>query len=81
MSDLLIIRWKKRRGGVWYPEDRLRTAIRGALLLVPLTMIASGVLVELVSSRVGLMLNLICLFINGFSVCASVASSRSVVRS
>jgi hypothetical protein len=78
MSDIYIIRWKKLRSGVWYPEDRLRAAIPGALFLVPLTMIASGLLVEYVPGPVGLVLNLISLFINGLGVC--VASSGSVVR-
>jgi hypothetical protein len=43
-------------------------------------MIASGLLVEHVPGRVGLILNLICLFLNhnGFGVC--VASWYSVVR-
>jgi hypothetical protein len=78
MSDIYVIRWKKRRGGIWYPEDRLRAAISGAMFLVPLTMIASGLLVEHVPGRVGLVLNLICLFLNGFGVC--VASWCSIVR-
>lgn len=73
MSDKIIIRWKERRGGVWYPEDRLRAAIPGVLLLVPLSMIFSGLLVAFVPGKLGLILNLICLFCNGLGVHAQLS--------
>lgn len=69
LSDKYIIKWKERRGGVWYPEDRLRAAIPGALLFVPLSMIFSGLLVAFVPGKIGLILTLICLFFNGLGVC------------
>ncbi|CAA7262068.1 unnamed protein product [Cyclocybe aegerita] len=67
-SDQLVIRYQKARGGVWYPEDRLRATILGALFLVPLSVLFSGLLTEYIHGRVGLMLNLICLFMNGIGV-------------
>jgi uncharacterized protein YybS (DUF2232 family) len=73
MSDNFIIKWKARRGGVWYPEDRLRATIPGSLVLVPLSMLCSGFLVQFVRGNVGLILNLICLFVNGFGVCVEVS--------
>jgi hypothetical protein len=80
MSDKIIIRWKERRGGVWYPEDRLRATIPGALILVPFTMIFTGLLIEFVPGKLGLILNLICLFVNGFGVRVAIfAFCRSVV--
>ncbi|KAG5651695.1 hypothetical protein H0H81_007754, partial [Sphagnurus paluster] len=65
LSDKIIIQWRARRGGVWCPEDRLRAAMFPAIVLVPLTMIASGLLIEFVPGRLGLVLNLVCLFLNG----------------
>ena len=69
LSDNIIIRYRKSRGGVWYPEDRLRATIPGALFLVPLTMIFTGLLIEFVPGKVGFILSLVCLFINGLGVC------------
>ncbi|KAJ3511710.1 hypothetical protein NLJ89_g3940 [Agrocybe chaxingu] len=68
MSDQLVIRYQKARGGVWYPEDRLRATILGALFFVPLSVLFSGLLTEYIPGRVGLVLNLICLFMNGIGV-------------
>jgi len=69
ISDTIVVQWKTRRGGVWYPEDRLRATLAGALVFAPLSVLASGLLVRYVSGKLGLFLNLICLFINGVGVC------------
>jgi len=72
MSDRSVVKWRERRGGVWYPEDRLRAAIPGALFLVPLSVIFSGLLVQFVPGKIGSILNLVCLFVNGFGVCGGI---------
>ncbi|KAG5633584.1 hypothetical protein H0H81_006685 [Sphagnurus paluster] len=72
LSDKIIIKWRALRGGVWYPEDRLRPVMFPAAVLVPLTMIASGLLTEFVPGPLGLVLNLVCLFLNGMGVCVTV---------
>ncbi|CAA7261029.1 unnamed protein product [Cyclocybe aegerita] len=68
LSDQVVIRYRKDRGGIWYPEDRLRATIVGALVFVPFSVLFSGLLTEYVPGKVGLALNLICLFINGVGV-------------
>ena len=50
------------------PEDRLRATFGGALLLAPLSVLFSGLITQFVDGKVGLVLNLICLFLNGFGV-------------
>jgi hypothetical protein len=68
LSDRLVVYYRKKRGGEWYPEDRLRAARFGALILVPLSILISGLLTEYVPGTLGLMLNLVCLFFNGLGV-------------
>ena len=71
LSDRIILYYQKKRGGgngEWYPEDRLRAALPGALFLVPLSVLISGLLTEYVPGPLGLGLNLVCLFANGMGV-------------
>ena len=69
MSDRMIMKWKKRRNGVWHPEDRLRATILSAVVLVPLSVLCSGLLIQYVPGPLGLVLTLICFFMNGIGVC------------
>lgn len=71
MSDRIVVRWRAKRSGVWYPEDRLRAAVYGALFFVPLSVLISGLLLRYVDGRLGFVLNLVCLFFNGIGVRAS----------
>ncbi|KDR82156.1 hypothetical protein GALMADRAFT_135518 [Galerina marginata CBS 339.88] len=68
LSDSIVIRYRKKRGGKWYPEDRLRATYFGALFLMPFSVAAIGLLTEYVPGKLGLSLNLICLFLNGLGV-------------
>ncbi|KAF9528275.1 major facilitator superfamily domain-containing protein [Crepidotus variabilis] len=68
LSDKMVIKWRAKRNGVWYAEDRLRVTIPGALYYVPLSNLMSGIFVTYVDGPVGLTLNLFCLFLNGFGV-------------
>jgi len=58
----------KKRGGQWYPEDRLRATLPGALILVPMSILIIGLTTEFVPGKAGLIINLICLFANGVGV-------------
>ncbi|KAF8870318.1 major facilitator superfamily domain-containing protein [Infundibulicybe gibba] len=53
ISDKIVVNW--------YPEDRLKAAVAGVAFLVPFSILFSGLLSHLI-------LNLICLFINGVGV-------------
>jgi hypothetical protein len=77
LSDRIVIRYREARGGVWYPEDRLRATLSGALFLVPLSMILSGLITEYVRGPIGLCLVFICFFVNGLGVCSTLPSSYS----
>ncbi|KAJ7669655.1 MFS general substrate transporter [Mycena rosella] len=87
LSDRMVIKWRKMRGGVWVPEDRLRAAQVGAATLVPLSILASGFITTYIPGRLGLILNLCCFFVNGVGVdtvlspgsayCVDVMHSRS----
>ncbi|KAJ7485874.1 MFS general substrate transporter [Mycena latifolia] len=87
LSDRMVIKWRALRGGVWVPEDRLRGAQIGAVTLVPLSILASGLVTTCVPGTLGLVLNLCCFFVNGVGVdtvlspcsayCVDVMHSRS----
>ncbi|KAF8880847.1 major facilitator superfamily domain-containing protein [Infundibulicybe gibba] len=68
ISDKIVVKWRQRRGGVWYPEDRLRVTLVGAAFLVPFSILFSGLLSQFIGGKTSLILNLICLFINGVGV-------------
>ncbi|KAH8119918.1 MFS general substrate transporter [Phellopilus nigrolimitatus] len=68
VSDKIVVRWLKRRNGVWVPEDRLRGTIVGASILVPMSVLLSGVFTHFVPGKIGIALNLVCLFANGLGV-------------
>jgi hypothetical protein len=57
----MLIKWKKRRGGVWVPEDRLRAALLGASTLVPLSVLLSGLTITYLDGPLGIALTLCCL--------------------
>ncbi|KZP06003.1 MFS general substrate transporter [Athelia psychrophila] len=64
LSDRIVA----RRKGEWVPEDRLRACLWGAALLVPGSVLASGLITHYIGGSVGLGLNLVCLFFNGLGV-------------
>ncbi|KAF7777737.1 hypothetical protein Agabi119p4_3809 [Agaricus bisporus var. burnettii] len=68
ISDRVIVRWKKKRGGIWYPEDRLRATLLGGLLLAPLSVLGCGLVTHYVPGKVGLALNMLFFFFNGLGV-------------
>ncbi|KAG2363060.1 major facilitator superfamily domain-containing protein [Suillus spraguei] len=68
LSDIVVRRWREKRGGVWCPEDRLRATWIGGLFMVPLSIGASRLITTYVGGPIGLALNLLCLFTNGMGV-------------
>ncbi|EIW61021.1 MFS general substrate transporter [Trametes versicolor FP-101664 SS1] len=68
LSDKVVVTWRKRRGGVWIPEDRLRASLWGAGLFVPMSVLLSGLTTQFVPGTLGIVLNLVWLFMNGIGV-------------
>ncbi|KAH8100390.1 MFS general substrate transporter [Cristinia sonorae] len=68
ISDKIIAQRRRRRGGVWVPEDRLRGLKFSGLILIPSSLLIAGYTTTYVDGTLGLVINLFCLFINGFGV-------------
>ncbi|KAG1750879.1 major facilitator superfamily domain-containing protein [Suillus lakei] len=67
LSDAMIEKRKAKRKGIWVPEDRLRPVLVGGLF-VPLSVCLSGLVTTYIAGPLGLVLNLVCLFLNGVGV-------------
>ena len=68
ISDYTVIKWRRKRKGVWYPEDRMRAALMPFAVIVPLSILSFGLVNTFVGGRFGLVLSLVCLFFNGAGV-------------
>ena len=68
ISDYTVIKWRRKREGVWYPEDRLRASLIPFASIVPLSVLSFGLVNRFVDGRLGLVLSLVCLFFNGVGV-------------
>ncbi|KAL0950956.1 hypothetical protein HGRIS_007707 [Hohenbuehelia grisea] len=68
LSDVGVVKWRAKRGGVWYPEDRLRTTLFGAAVCVPGSILMVGLTLKFVPGTIGLVICLFCLFVNGIGV-------------
>ncbi|KAG1808327.1 major facilitator superfamily domain-containing protein [Suillus variegatus] len=68
LSDIVVRRWREKRGGTWCPEDRLRATWIGGLFIVPSSIVASGLITTYIGGPVGLALNILCLYANGVGV-------------
>lgn len=71
----MVKKWKKKRSGVWCPEDRLQGIYIGALWLVPLSVGLAGVVATYIDGPIGLSICLLCLFTNGVGVGVSLLIS------
>ena len=83
LADRTVVKWRKRRGGVWIPEDRLRASLWGAGVFVPMSVLLSGLTIKYVPGTPGIVLNLMWLFMNGIGVRAApflVPSANASVR-
>ncbi|PBK92229.1 MFS general substrate transporter [Armillaria gallica] len=69
LSDRAVIISRKKHGAdSWKPEERLRAALIGTLIPVPLSVLLSGLITQYVDGTLGLVLNLLCFFVNGVGV-------------
>lgn len=68
ISDYTVIKWRKKRKGVWYPEDRMRAALIPFAVIVPVSVLAFGLVNRSIGGNLGLALSLMCLFFNGAGV-------------
>lgn len=68
ISDRAVVKWREKRGGVWYPEDRLRAGLLPLALYAPIPLILFGLANKYVDGTPGLVICLICLFANGVGV-------------
>ncbi|KAI0806691.1 MFS general substrate transporter [Fomes fomentarius] len=68
LSDRTVVKWRKHRGGVWVPEDRLRASLWGAGVCVPLSVLLTGLTIKYVPGTPGIVLNLMWMFMNGIGV-------------
>lgn len=68
ISDRVIVQWREKRNGRLVPEDRLRAALPGALIFLPIPVLLSGVFTHYVSGTPGLVLNMLCFFVSGIGV-------------
>ena len=76
VSDHIVIKWRRKRKGVWYPEDRLRAAIIPLAIIIPLSLLTFGLVNKFVDGNLGLGLSLMCLFFNGAGVSGQVLHIR-----
>lgn len=64
----MVIKWRSKRAGVWYPEDRLRAAILPLLIVIPGSILVLGLASKYFEGIPGLVITLIFLFFTGMGV-------------
>ncbi|TFK35457.1 major facilitator superfamily domain-containing protein [Crucibulum laeve] len=70
LADRVVTRWRAKRMGSWYPEDRLRACLL-AFPYLPLSVLLAGITTTYISGVLGLAINLACLFGNGIALILS----------
>ncbi|KAF5318059.1 hypothetical protein D9619_012112 [Psilocybe cf. subviscida] len=68
VSDRTVIKWRRRRNGVWYLEDRLRAALIPFGVVTPLAVLGFGIANQFIDGNVGLALCLFGLFMAGAGI-------------
>ena len=71
VSDYIVIKWRRQRKGIWYPEDRMRAAVIPFAVLVPISVLCFGLVNKFINGNMGLGLSLVFLFFNGGGVSGS----------
>ena len=71
ISDRVVIKWREKRQGVWFPEDRLRASLIPFAITIPISVLAFGLINQFVDGKLGLGLSLVCLFFTGLGVGAT----------
>ncbi|GAA5901028.1 hypothetical protein JCM8208_007597 [Rhodotorula glutinis] len=67
-ADWTLRRWLRLRGGHYYPEDRLRATLIGGGIILPLSVIALGWVLERGAGKVGLAFAVLLLFVDGIGL-------------
>ena len=68
VSDHIVIKCRRQRKGIWYPEDRMRAAVIPFAVLVPTSVLCFGFVNKFIGGSMGLALSLVFLFFNGGGV-------------
>ena len=68
LSDYIVVKWMRKRKNEWVPEDRLRATLFSAGVLAPLSVVLAGVVTQCVKGTGGIVLTLVCFFVNGVGV-------------
>ncbi|KIJ29148.1 hypothetical protein M422DRAFT_784388 [Sphaerobolus stellatus SS14] len=77
LADIAVIRGRAKRDGKWVPEDRLVATIPGALALIPIPLLIFGITTAFIPGKIGLIINLICLFFHGMGTDTVLAPSNT----
>jgi len=68
ISDRTVVKWRAKRGGVWYPEDRLRASLLPYAVYSPLPLILFGLANKYIDGTPGLVICLLCFFASSIGV-------------
>ena len=80
VSDHIVIKWRRKRKGVWYPEDWLRATIVPLAVIIPISLLGFGLVNKFIDGNLGLVVSLVCLFVNGGGVSGQVFARRIVQK-
>ena len=64
----MLKHWLRRRNGVYVPEDRLYASLIGSAVILPLSVLALGWVLDKGSGKVGLAWVVILLFVDGIGL-------------
>ncbi|TKA55056.1 hypothetical protein B0A53_02531 [Rhodotorula sp. CCFEE 5036] len=67
-ADWMLKHWLRRRNGVYVPEDRLYASLIGSAVILPLSVLALGWVLDKGSGKVGLAWVVILLFVDGIGL-------------
>ena len=68
VSDHIVIKWRRQRKGIWYPEDRMRAAVIPYAIFIPISVLCFGLANRFIEGKMGLGLSLVFLFFSGGGV-------------
>lgn len=68
LSDRIVVRARKRHGGVYVPEDRLHATTLGGAVFVPCSILLVGLSLRYLNGIPGLVVICISFFFNGLGV-------------
>ncbi|GAA6050843.1 hypothetical protein JCM3770_005734 [Rhodotorula araucariae] len=78
-ADWTLRRWLTRRGGHYYPEDRLRASLIGGAVVLPCSVLALGWVLDKGSGKAGLAGAVVLLVINGIGLMCVLTPANTYV--